>query len=206
MRDAQACLLIATSRQLSPPITVGITFDNSTAVEVSADRQTAARARQIRLSATACGCGNALTGSAIVGSTRRAFARGPTYRMSRGHPIGLNLRLARLTLRRLGTRQIGARMSLLTPNRGGQGQVNKALTATLVWAISSALSGDAIAQRQGFAFPIPPEATGEFGRQLVEATRRQGAARVRSTILHWPDVTGALAVDAEAPPGGPDGA
>ena len=66
---------LAPSPQLNPPITVGITFDNSTAVEVSADRQTAARARQIRLSATACGSGNALNGSAIVGSIMRARLR-----------------------------------------------------------------------------------------------------------------------------------
>ena len=76
MLDAQACpRMRSPSPQLSPPITVGITFDNSTAVEVSADRQTAARARQIRLSATACGSGNALNGSAIVGSIMRACLR-----------------------------------------------------------------------------------------------------------------------------------
>lgn len=69
------------SPQLSPPITEGITLDNSTAVEDSADRQTAARARQVRLSATACGSGNALNESAIVGSIMRA-------RLRKARPIG----------------------------------------------------------------------------------------------------------------------
>lgn len=67
-----------------------------------------------------------------------ALAQGPTYRMSRSHPIRLNLRLAQLTPRRLGTRQTGVRKRLRTPNRGRQNQVNKALMVSLVRAIPRA--------------------------------------------------------------------
>ncbi|WP_194467850.1 hypothetical protein [Bradyrhizobium sp. CCBAU 53340] len=53
---------------MNPLIIVGRTFDNRTALEASAERQTTVCARQMRLSLTACGSGNSLDGFTIVGS------------------------------------------------------------------------------------------------------------------------------------------
>lgn len=56
------------SDQLNPLMIVGTTLDNSTAVDVKADRQTTARPRQMRLSLTAGGSGKTLKGFSIIGS------------------------------------------------------------------------------------------------------------------------------------------
>ena len=88
-----AVLLATPSTPYCDPFITVTTCDNSTAVDVSAERLMITWARQMRLSVTMYGSGTSFNGRAIVGSMMRCTPCLPSYNASRAERGRLNLLL-----------------------------------------------------------------------------------------------------------------